>query len=65
VSLHQGYGGGAERDSQPHPRWKLELEKQQQATLVNQIIDASPTCVVLCQAVYNNKKECRILQFFR
>lgn len=35
--------------------WKLEMEKQDQNALTAQIVNASPTCVVLCQALRRNE----------
>lgn len=35
------------------PEVKLELEKQQQAALLEKVINSSPSCIVLCQAVKN------------
>jgi signal transduction histidine kinase len=34
---------------------KLELEKQQQAALLEKVINSTPACIVLCQAVRNEE----------
>jgi|GEM_PF-3461418 len=34
---------------------RLELEKQRQWELTNKMINSSPNCIVLCQAVYNSE----------
>ena len=35
------------------PEVKMELEKQQQAALLEKVINSSPACIVLCQAIRN------------